>query len=213
MKRKVLWIAVIMLLGVFGLTACDNNGSEEIEDYLWRVIRDSNRCCYRPEITDWDLHRANFAKSRPVWEKAITHFIQRILTETNSNGVTWEIGRIYTNDFGGTFIDENGIFNINVVGNRRPVRSDYLVYRQVNNSYNFLKRIKDELWNGMPVEKKRESTIWRSAICVRCNRFTINLEDESKIQLVIEHLRTKNLFRRNTLNFVVGEDYFVLWKK
>ena len=84
------------------------------------------KTCCRPivETVADDVYWANFARSRIAWEEARTRF----LTPDGK----------YTDDYGGVFIDKNGIFNISVVGNYQPVKSDYLIYRQVSNSFNLL---------------------------------------------------------------------------
>ena len=178
MKR--IYFAFILVF----LFACDKE--IKVSEGDW-VALDSFDCCEWIELTD--LYDVNIVKSRLAWEEAETHF-----TEVNGE---------YTDDFGGVFIDENGIFNISVVGNRKPVISDYLIYRQVSNSYNFLENLLDEISEVM-----EEYTIWEAGVCEVCNKVTIALENEKKIHSLIEYLKRNNLFRRNTLNIFVGENEF-----
>ena len=42
-----------------------------------------------------------------------------------------------------------------------------------------------------------------------CNKVTICLENENKIALIVEHLKTKNLFKKGSLNFFAGENDIV----
>ena len=137
-----------------------------------------------PEKTG--MYEHNIGGGWAAWEEARAHF-----TRADGN---------YTDDFGGVFIDENGIFNISVVGNRRPVISAYLIYRQVSNPYNFLEDILDEV-----SKTGEEYTVWEAGICERCNGVYICLENKRKIHPLIRHLKTKKLFMRNSLNIFVGE--------
>jgi len=117
MKKGIKVIIVFVLFSMM-MTVFSGCGDED----QWTIVESDT--CYPLVASDsyWD----NFGESSTAYEEAIKHFI----TE-NGN---------YTNDFGGVYIDENGIHNICVVGFRRPVKSDYLIYRRVKNSINFFKR-------------------------------------------------------------------------
>lgn len=243
-------VAAIMLLGVFGLTACDNISLDEYKvigkalidahvttktqsDYItekwaellnvaaegkqavegatnkgavdaavneakimidvvqkedevaeWTLL-DSSNCC--AEFEQSEAYTENFAKSMAAYDEAIALF-------TTTDGK-------YTNDFGGVFVDGNGIHNICVVGNREPVKSDYLIYKQVDNTYNFLESIVEEVGNN-----SQEYSVWTVATCQFCNKVLICLENESKIPLLVEHLKSKDLFKKGALNIYIGEN-------
>jgi len=183
MFKKLIGIvgASIMLLGVLVLTACD-----EMEEW---ILLDTNRCCNEFEQTK--DYAENFAKSVIAYNEAITHF-------TTSDGK-------FTEDFGGVFVDGNGIHNICVVGNREPIRSDFLIYRQVNNSRNFLDSVVDEIGQVM-----QEYLVWAVKTCESCNSVIVCIESESKIPLLIAHLKISNLFSVGTMKFFVGENNIVL---
>jgi len=177
-KIIVLGVVLIMCIGIF--CGCGN-------DKEWTLLESSE--CHEPfEMSD--VYWNNYPNSTTVYEEAITQF-------TTIDGK-------YTDDFGGSYIDSNGIYNICVVGSREPVKSDYLIYKRVDNSYNFLESIVEEIG-----KISQEFNIWKSANCNSCNRVLICLEKESKISLIIEHLKTKNLFKKDSLNFFVGQNEIV----
>ncbi len=88
-----------------------------------------------------------------------------------------------------------------VTGNRRPLECDYLIYDKVKFSYNYLLSIMDELSPRM-----EEYTIREIGIRATCNKVHISLEDESKIPIIINHLRRSFIFRRGALAIYVGPD-------
>ena len=175
-KFAALGIALLMCLS---LAAC--NPTEEGEAY---TLLENGSCCPTSEQSGsyWD----NIVQSAKAYEKAIARF-------TRVNGKR-------TNDFGGVFIDENGLYNICVVGNRKPVSSDYLIYRQVENSYNFLFSVYESVSEVM-----QEYSVWQAGVCEQCNGVLICLEDESKIASLIKYLQKEKLFKKNVLNIYVGE--------
>lgn len=156
---------------------------EEGEMYEWTRI-EGIECC--PEIVLTDAYDSNYSKSKIAYEDAITYFIE---------------GNKYTDDFGGVFIDNNGIYNICVVGNREPIKSDYLLYRQVDNSFNFLESIVVEI-----SEITHEFTIWMAGTSVTRNKVIIYLKDENKLPLLIEYLETKNLYQEGTLEILIEDN-------
>ena len=190
MKKACILGMAILLTGLFAV-ACETNPNEiadEITGDYWMRVYNPNDCC-TPPITNVpaDVRSHNSNRSWPVWNnEARPHFLTAD-------------GR-WTDDFGGVFIDGSGIVNISVVGNRRPVRSDYLIYRQVHNSYNFLNSIKD----GVAGIMREENVAWGVAVHHRCNRVSIRVGNEKEIYSLIEHLRARNLFKRNTLRIWVG---------
>ena len=177
-KVTCIWLLITM---IFMLGACETFPQE------WTLLA-SVECCDKKELSSTYLK--NIAKSTQEYEVARANFIT---TE----------GR-YTDDFGGVFIDAEGFYNINVVGSRKPIKSDFLIYRRVANSYNFLKEIYDETSKLM-----REYSIWEVAICESCNRIRVCLGDESKIPLLVTHLAEKNLFRGKILNVFIGKNQTV----
>jgi len=183
MAKKFIGLTIAVLL-LFSLAAC--NPPEEDEMY---TLLESSRCC--PQFEQSSSYWDNIALSTAAYEEVIIHF-------TTVNGKR-------TEDFGGVFVDNNGIYNICIVGNREPIASDYLIYKRVDNSYNFLYSVYMETTKAM-----QEYSIWRISICEESNSVLICLEEENKISLLIEHLKTNNLFREGTLNIFVGENKIVL---
>ena len=183
MIKKVIALTMVIFLLV-PLAAC--NLPEEKDLY---TLLESGICCQQSEHSNsyWE----NIAKSMKVYEEAITHF-----KNTNEKN---------TDDFGGVFVDENGLYNICVVGNRKPVTSNYLIYKNVKNSLNFLEDIVNEISNN-----PQEFSVWRISICEKCNRVLICLDDEIKISSLIELLKANNLFQKNTLNIFVDENRMII---
>ena len=144
-----------------------------------------------PKIEQSSSYEDNITLSTAAYEEVITHF-------RTTDGK-------FTDDFGGVYVDENGLHNICVVGDRKPVTSDYIIYKQVDNAYNFL----ESIVGNLSIESKRFS-IWMISICENCNIVLVCLEDERKISPLIEHLKSNNLFRKGTLNIFVGSNEIVL---
>ena len=203
-KAFVLGLTILLLAGLFTV-ACENNDNGLHWENDVRIIHlvsteslDSQWCCPSWEMTEekWAVYHANIAKSNPAWEEARPHFIKYT---DDFNTVVW-----HAKDFGGVYIDINGIFNICVVGNRQPVKSDYLIYRQVWYTLKLLESILDGTSEVMD-----DYTIWMVGICEVCNSVNICLEDEKMIQPFIGYLKSKELYRPNILHFYVGENDIV----
>lgn len=145
--------------------------------------------CY-PKIVVSDTYYNNLSKSKTAYEDTIPYFTE--------NGK-------YTDDFGGVFIDNNGMYNICVVGNREPIKSDYLVYKKVDNSFNFLEIIVGEI-----SEIAHDFTIWRAGTSVSQNAVVIYLKDGNKLTLLIEYLKSKNLYQENALKILIEEKGIIL---
>ena len=138
--------------------------------------------CWSEENLSNDFYK-NFRKSQAEYNKAITYFK---VNEENQ-----------LDEFGGVFVDKEGIINICIVGNNIPYESEFLRYKQVSNSYNILKRIGEELQLVL-----KEYTIWMRGICESCNYVIIRLEEESNIPLVINYLKVKGVYKQDFLNFL-----------
>lgn len=184
MAKKLIVIAVVtvMVFGVFGLAGCTESKEDDMD---WTLI-DSD-CCKTINPTKTEAYWENLTQSSTAFENVLTYF-------------TLEDGK-YSDDFGGVFIDENGIYNVCVVGNREPIKSDYLIYKRVDNAYNFLESIYEEIGKN-----SLEYSIWMIEICEYCNKVSIYLENESKIPLIVEHLKSIELFKKGTLNIYVGQN-------
>lgn len=154
----------------------------------WTLLDSSN--CYA-EFEQSEAYFENIAKSTAAYDEAIAFF-------TTTDGK-------YTDDFGGVFIDGNGIYNICVVGNREPVKSDFLIYKQVENSLNFLNSVFDEL-GSVP----QQFTIWMVGVCENSNSVVVCIESINKIPLIISHLKTNSLFNTETMKFFIGENDIAL---
>lgn len=182
MNNKIVGLSMAVLSLVL-LASCNLQGKSKMYTLL-----EGDSCC--PEIEKLSPYEDNIILSTEAYEEAITHFM-------TADGK-------YTDDFGGVFVDGNGLHNIYVVGNHKPVTSDYLIYKQVENSLNFLNSIVDGMGG-----KSQQFSIWMVSVCEVCNGVTVCLEDESKIPLLIEHLKTNGLLKKGVLNIFVGENQVV----
>lgn len=177
MMKKLIW--VMMMLLPFLLVGCESSE----KDVMYNLLENSS--CF-PDVEQSSVYGDNIILSTAAYENVITHF-------------TLDDGK-FTDDFGGVYVDENGFHNVCVVGKRRPISSDYLIYKQVENSLNFLESIVDSL-----ERESHDFTIWMMSICDFHNGVIICLENESKIPLILEHLKSNELLKKGTLNIFVGK--------
>lgn len=176
MKKNIsgLMIAVLLPLSLIGCNL--------LETEMYNILESTNCHEEKKHTAAYDY---NFIQSTAVFENAINHF-------KTSDGK-------FTDDFGGVYVDNNGIYNICIVGNKKPIPPDYLIYKLVDHSYNFLLSIYDETTKVM-----QEYSVWRAFICEECNKLLVCFEEETKISTFIEHLKEKDLFRKWTLNIYIG---------
>ncbi|MCL2796650.1 MAG: hypothetical protein FWD58_01150 [Firmicutes bacterium] len=181
MIKKIIFVGALLVVAM-GLFASCGNGDD------WTRLK-SEECCGPTETTDayWD----NIGKSSAELEGVLKYFTVS--------------GEKRTDDFGGVYIDDNGILNVCVVGNRTPVKSDYIIYKRVKNSYNFLYGVYEGASDIIT-----EYSVWSVAICEKCNRVAICLEKESEIQPLVDALKAKGLHKKGSISIFVGENNIVL---
>ena len=189
---------IVLFLAGFFMLACQNDTGINEGDFARSL---SSEVCKFNESTEY--YDVNIGKSWADWEEARKHFFIEFYEFTDYLGNTYTKQK-WVEDFGGIYIDKNGIFNILVVGERKPLKSDYLIYKKVNNSYNFLDNIMVEI-----VKKMSDFTIWQVYICEPCNKILVCLENENEIDSFINYLKTNNLFKPNTLKIFIGENNIV----
>jgi len=193
MRKKILCLVFAVLL-LFALVACKNHTvPKELEDLeapdgvdygiTWTPLKEFSRGTVEAVWSDTYFSNINIGEEE--FPKA-----KQLLT---------------VDEFGGVYIDENGIFNICVVGDREPYLSDYLIYRHVEHSYGFLYGIMWALGNKMT-----ELTIWSCGTNERNNRVDVFMEDKKKIPNLIEYLRENDLFRESAINVIIGRNNIVL---
>jgi len=171
--------ASVVLIGSCAFDACGK--SEEYE------LLDINEC--HKVITPTSVYWENHSHSKTEFDAIISGFI-------DANGK-------YTDNFGGCFVDGNGFYNVCVIGSYRPTNSNYLVFKQVEHSLNFLNNVYN---NAVELEDKYN--IWSVEICEVCNKVKLCVENEAQIDLIIKQLKTDELFEKNTLLFYVGENLY-----
>jgi len=179
MTKFKFWIMMLLIFSFVNLVACN----KEEDDYEWHLLT-SQEYYMMQEITV-DYYE-NFDESMKIYSEVLSHFKT--------------IDGEYTDDFGGVFIDSDGLLNVLVIGSRKPVELDYLIYQQAENSFNALLSIFDEASKVV-----RDYTIWKVALCVSSNIVLIGLEDDSAISLIVDHLNDKQLYNKDAIAFYVGE--------
>jgi len=183
MTKFKFWIMMLLIFSFVNLVACVKEKEED--EYEWKVL--TNQEYYMiPEITNDDYYE-NVDKSLKTYWEVLPHFKIE--------------DRKFTDDYGGVFIDSDGLLNILIIGNRRPVESDNLIYKQVENSLNFLLSVYDEANTLFS-----KYTIWKISISQSKNIVLISLEDEREISLLVEHLKEKQLFKKDAIAFYVGKN-------
>lgn len=180
LRMIIINIVIFMCFGVFnGCNTNSKKGYKILEEYE----------CHYPFVMS-EYYCENYANSKIAFETVMESFFD---DEGN-----------YTNDFGGSYIDGNGIFNICVVGSRRPIDSNYLIFQKVDNSFNFLKKIYKHL-----IEHTDNYNIASVEICEICNKIKICIETVDQINLIVAQLRTEGLFKKNILLFYVCPDFSI----
>lgn len=94
MKKRDLFLTIILILSFLGLYGCGNDGTSVLE---LEFPTDFNK----DEVTHFDLISAN-------WDVSKHEILGNTKDTTNSNGVTMEIKKDSSSPVGATFIFENG---------------------------------------------------------------------------------------------------------
>ena len=170
-------VGVIMLLTLLFCNAC-----AMVKGY--KILK-NDECCEIREISN-DYDKKNTI-SQNEFEIAMNNF-------KNSDGE-------YLDDYGGCFIDDDGIYNICVTSSNKPSNTKYLKFKRVENSYQTLINIRDKVKSYMD-----ECSIWQVGICEKCNKVNISLEDKGDVNFIVNKLEHDNLFKRNTLQFYISKN-------
>ena len=153
--------------------------------------------------TSSDSYAEMHSKADPVFYEALACF-------TKADGES-------TDDYGGVYVNEDGTYTICVVGDRTPIVSEYIVYRRVESSYNFLKSMLNEVVKLIDefIQESQQNydtnlAIWIMSIDTVFNRNEIYLEKAKGIPIIIERLKEKDLFKADSLVFHVEKNGLVL---
>ena len=178
MRRQFFAAGLSVCLAVLTLFSFAGCGKREYE------LLEKNEC-HRVVLESSEDYQENHAKSLIEYEKEMLRF------KTSDGG--------YADNFGGSFVDSNGIYTICIVGSQTLSESEYVNYKKVAVSFNSLNDI-----YGALIQLIGEYTIWDMHICEICNKVQVCVEDEKQIDLIIQRLKTDRLFKRNSLLFYVG---------
>ena len=183
MKRIMrIFVALVMSIMCFGfLNGCDKNNRG------YEILSENE--CHKALVLS-DLYYENYAKSKTEFDTVMINF-------TKSNGE-------YIDNFGGCFIDCNGIYNVCVVDSRELVNSDYLIFKEIDHSFKLLNSIYKDL-----IRHIDKYNIWSVTICETCNKIKICTESENQIDLIVKQLKTDGLFKKNALLFYVGQNLYI----
>lgn len=179
MKKIVLKICSIILLLALALSICMLCACKT------QYVLLNQFDCHEQNMKAMN-YESNFIESEKKYKEVIHYY-------KDSNDC-------YTDNFGGGYVDSNGIYNICIVGGNKPIVSNYLIYIKVVNSINFLESICDLIEESMT-----KFSVWHVGICVQCNKVKICLKDKNQIKAIIGELKSKSLYERNSLMFFVGE--------
>jgi len=183
--KKVFVVLVMVMIGVVFFIGCDIDPKNK----MYTLIDNMDCCEIKERTIELDEYYENVKSSMELSYEVRAYY------EDDE----------HSNEYGGIYLDHNGILNLCVVGSNRPFVSEYLIYREVNYSYDYLCKVKDEIAKVM-----LEYTVWMVSICEECNRVSLCLEDASKIPLLVEYLIINVSLRDNSLIIYVGENSFVL---
>lgn len=179
MKNLSLVIISIMLTICFSfLHGCNRNNKG------YKILGKDE--CHKAFVLS-DVYYENCTKSKMAFDTVMINF-------TESDGE-------YTDDFGGCFIDCNGIYNVCVVGSCELENSDYLIFKEVDHSFKLLNSIYKDLKKHID-----KYNIWSVEVCEMCNKIKICTESEHQVDLIVKQLKNDGLFKQNTLLFYVGKN-------
>ena len=175
---SLLVISIMVIMCFSFLNGCDKNN----KGY---EILDKNE--FHKAFVLSDVYYENYAKSKIAFDTVMIDFT--------------ELDGEYTDDFGGCFIDCNGIYNVCVAGSCELVNSDYLIFKEVDHPFKLLNSIYKDLIKHMD-----NYNIWSVEICEVCNKIKICTESENQVDLIIKQLKNDGLFKKNTLLFYVNKN-------
>jgi len=106
---------------------------------------------------------------------------------------------IYSDDYGGAFLDREGYYNIGIVGciANRPDYGGQVRYKEFEFSYNYLLRIMDSLTAIMI-----QYDMFSVGVNDQENRVKIYLSDEKNIDDIVKYLRYQGLFCARAILFI-----------
>ena len=181
-KERKIAIALTLFLTIITcfccLFGCNRNNKE------YEILGKDE--CHKAFVLS-DAYYENYDKSKIAFDSIMINF-------TKSDGE-------YTDDFGGSFIDCNGIYNVCVAGSCELVNSDYLIFKEVDHPFKLLNSIYKDLIKHMD-----NYNIWNVEICEVCNKIKICTESENQVDLIIKQLKNDGLFKKNTLLFYVNKN-------
>lgn len=107
---------------------------------------------------------------------------------------------VYSDNFGGIYIDNKGLLNIGVVGLQK-IKKDFdnqVIYKPQKFSYNYLSKILSEITLVM-----LDYDIYSVAVDENLNRVDVCLSEENNISRITELLQQKDIYEKEALNFVL----------
>ena len=195
MKKVYLFTQSLLRVIVYSLLFC------LIIFLLFSVSMKNDNSAYAEE--NLSTYQINVNKSVDLYGKMINRYIEKTI-EKNGRCIT-----IYSDDYGGVFIDENGLLNIGVVQNTEDNQkieeeiSNKIRYKTFEFSYNYLQKIMLEIESLMS-----ESKISAVGIDDKENVVFVDILDAKKVDVVVEHLISKDLFNEKAIQFNIDPNVF-----
>lgn len=146
------------------------------------------------------VYLSNLSQSIKIYSQIILEF--QVRTDFHNN----KEYMIYNENYAGAYIDDTGMLNIAVVNNNNSVNymsSDYsqVIYQEFTYSYNFLQKVLNSIEDIM-----LESSVYIVGIDDELNHVFVELNDETDVEVVIQHLQNEELYEPNALYFEVDSD-------
>jgi len=140
----------------------------------------------------------NVSRSAGLYEQAVSPYITKA-AEPDGKEIT-----VYSGDYGGVFIDEQGLLNIGVVASDAQIRAlqeasrfgGQVLYRRYAFAYNELQRIMDAVEGLM-----FDCGISAVGIDDELNHVFVELTDESNVPRIVTHLQELGLYREAAVIF------------
>lgn len=107
---------------------------------------------------------------------------------------------VYSDDFAGVYIDNQGILNIAVISGlqQTSLYGEQVLYKQVTFSYNYLQKVMNAVEDMMDF-----SSIIAVGIDDMLNHVFVEMNDEGDMNQIIEHLQRDNLYESEAIIFEV----------
>jgi len=135
-----------------------------------------------------------------------TRLVQEVMREIRTESIlrNGQTQFIYTDNFSGIFIDNQGLLNIALVSGLSRniwysfIGNDQIIFLEATYSYNHLSMIKNVI---LPLMEKYE--IFELGVCDRYNHVFVYLTCKSNSFKIINFLREYGIYSESSINFII----------